>query len=371
MYINARPFLHTPHAETRRYQMELLGVLMDIDRVSQEFGISYSVEAGTALGAVRHGGFIPWDNDADILMPVAQVKEFVISMAKMGLFEKYDIWYYDKGWGWLIKDIYLPGILRNPSSFCETSLDWVIGKMAFAVFRIVRKEPTTIQMSLSKDPESYQVAHFDPTLSTISLAFKFMTPEEKKTWRRRYLLESEQYKVHPFVDVFPSLEMTPEAYIKMKKGFRTHDRMTAFAGALAKPGLAMSKAFRRFLPDNHIKVAASHGGGALYEDYRVGVQNDYDRGVERAKLAEQNGDKLVLSKTPWNLRKIIPYLHSHVYPLARIPFEHTELNAPGDVVALLENHYRDFRTPPPEGERIQHAYHLDPNQFEQIVRVNV
>lgn len=43
-------------------------VLNDVDRVCSELGIRYFADWGTFLGAVRHGGFIPWDDDFDICM---------------------------------------------------------------------------------------------------------------------------------------------------------------------------------------------------------------------------------------------------------------------------------------------------------------
>ena len=55
-------------------QME---VLNDIDKACTENGIQYFAEWGTLLGAVRHHGFIPWDDDMDICMKRADYEKFL------------------------------------------------------------------------------------------------------------------------------------------------------------------------------------------------------------------------------------------------------------------------------------------------------
>lgn len=50
-------------------QAEELQLLVDFTGFLDSVGLRYSLHAGTLLGAVRHGGFIPWDDDVDISMP--------------------------------------------------------------------------------------------------------------------------------------------------------------------------------------------------------------------------------------------------------------------------------------------------------------
>lgn len=54
----------------RRLQCIQLDLLKEFDAVCRKHGLRYNIAFGTLLGAVRHGGFIPWDDDIDVLMPV-------------------------------------------------------------------------------------------------------------------------------------------------------------------------------------------------------------------------------------------------------------------------------------------------------------
>ena len=54
--------------EIRRMQKLELEMMCELDRVCRKHNINYVIYGGTLLGAVRHGGFIPWDDDMDIAM---------------------------------------------------------------------------------------------------------------------------------------------------------------------------------------------------------------------------------------------------------------------------------------------------------------
>ena len=55
--------------DIRPLQLRILEILKAVDSASREHGLRYYIVAGTLLGAVRHKGFIPWDDDLDIAMP--------------------------------------------------------------------------------------------------------------------------------------------------------------------------------------------------------------------------------------------------------------------------------------------------------------
>ena len=61
----------TPLRQCQLVQLHLLHVL---DAVCKELGLTYCLEGGTALGAARHNGFIPWDDDLDVGMPMKDYK---------------------------------------------------------------------------------------------------------------------------------------------------------------------------------------------------------------------------------------------------------------------------------------------------------
>lgn len=64
-------------------QQRLLQMLEEVVGLCQEAGITYYAAGGTALGAIRHKGFIPWDDDIDLMMPRADWIRFV-ELAKEG-----------------------------------------------------------------------------------------------------------------------------------------------------------------------------------------------------------------------------------------------------------------------------------------------
>lgn len=76
--------------ELKRIQLD---ILKDVDAFCKLHNLRYSLAYGTLLGAVRHKGFIPWDDDIDIMMPREDYQRFMETYSSEKYQQKYK---YDK-----------------------------------------------------------------------------------------------------------------------------------------------------------------------------------------------------------------------------------------------------------------------------------
>jgi lipopolysaccharide cholinephosphotransferase len=60
----------------RKAQLIMLEMLVEFDAICKKHNLKYWLDSGTLLGAVRHQGFIPWDDDIDLSMPVEDYNKF-------------------------------------------------------------------------------------------------------------------------------------------------------------------------------------------------------------------------------------------------------------------------------------------------------
>ena len=69
---------------TAPYQKELLQLIKDLDAFCEQNGIRYSLAGGTLIGAIRHNGFIPWDDDLDIMLDRDNYNRFLKAVNACG-----------------------------------------------------------------------------------------------------------------------------------------------------------------------------------------------------------------------------------------------------------------------------------------------
>lgn len=104
-------------------QDKILEVALYIDALCTEHDVEYCLMGGSALGAKRHGGFIPWDDDLDVFMTPDQYERFRDAFRAYGDHDKY----YLQEWGAVDGMVTIAKIRMNNTSYIEDSIrDWDI-----------------------------------------------------------------------------------------------------------------------------------------------------------------------------------------------------------------------------------------------------
>lgn len=93
--------------ELRHLQLVILNIAKDIDELCIRNGIEYTLNGGSAIGAIRHKGFIPWDDDFDIQMTPPNYYKFITSCHEQLDKTKY---YFEEG------------LVDWPLDFCKVKL---------------------------------------------------------------------------------------------------------------------------------------------------------------------------------------------------------------------------------------------------------
>lgn len=109
--------------ELRHLQLVILDIIKDIDAICRNNNIEYYLLGGSAIGAIRHKGFIPWDDDLDIIMTNDNYNRF-IEICKTQLdSSKYFLQVGLKDWPLYFSKIRLKGTVLNEFEGYSTSDD--------------------------------------------------------------------------------------------------------------------------------------------------------------------------------------------------------------------------------------------------------
>ena len=104
-------------------QDKILEIALYIDSVCKANNIDYCLMGGSALGAKRHGGFIPWDDDLDLFMTPDNYDKFRKAFLEQGDHSTY----YLQEWGAFDGMVTISKIRMNGTAYIEESLkDWDI-----------------------------------------------------------------------------------------------------------------------------------------------------------------------------------------------------------------------------------------------------
>ena len=104
--------------ELQHLQKVLLMITKDIDAICENNGINYYLLGGSAIGALRHHGFIPWDDDLDIVMDCDNYDRFIQVCRSQLNREKYYFQEAYKDWPMPFSKIRLKGtVIKEPGGY--------------------------------------------------------------------------------------------------------------------------------------------------------------------------------------------------------------------------------------------------------------
>lgn len=112
----------------REVQLKGYEILNHVVDICEKNGLTYYLSSGTLLGAIRHDGFIPWDNDIDIEMPIKDYRKF-LEIARMELPDNLFLqtYYTDPGYNEMWAKVRAIGTTSIPVAWKNLNMHMGIG----------------------------------------------------------------------------------------------------------------------------------------------------------------------------------------------------------------------------------------------------
>ena len=119
----------------RKVQLTELDILKDLDRVCKANDITYFIAQGTLLGAAKYKGFIPWDDDVDVIIPYNDLKKLMSTYPSQGdakyMYTSFNVEkYFPLPWS----KIRAKDTLSRPVRYKDLPINWGICIDLFPVF---------------------------------------------------------------------------------------------------------------------------------------------------------------------------------------------------------------------------------------------
>jgi lipopolysaccharide cholinephosphotransferase len=223
----------------RKAQLRMLEILIEVDKICKKHNIPYWIDYGTLLGAVRHGGFIPWDDDLDISMMKEDYDRF-LSIAPKELPEQF--------------------VVQNLS----TEKYYPI---TFSKIVDIKTKTIDHTMDFSQRNRKYQGIWIDifPIIKGNVCLRRWLDPLYGRCYRRVHHFEPFNFSVLIAYLLFPLMWLLKQLMIFLnvfcEKGYRMDE--FGLMGSL----YSMQKHYRDYLPTKDIK----------FESIIVPVPNNYEK----------------------------------------------------------------------------------------------